>query len=134
MLIVRPVADPESAEEICRLFGRTPDPDIMAYLAVDAEDPDDKDPAPLVLCRFTLKGGKNEIVTIDRFDGTNDTEALIITARTVMSFMYRCAVKTVFASDDVPEDDALLLGFKRTDGKPFINLEEFYKSPCHYEG
>ena len=132
MLIVKPIPDHDAASELCRSFGRPYDPEIMVYYATDAKDTDDPDPKPLGLCRFTLRGGKDEIVSLDYAEGTHDTEAIIITARAVMSFMYRCSVKIAYASDDVPEELTTLLGFKKTDGRFSIDLEEFYKSPCSY--
>ncbi len=132
MLIVRPIPDPEEAEKLCKLFGRPYAPDIMVYYAVEAEDRDDDSPTALGLCRFTLRDGKNEIVSLDHAEGSCDTEALIITARAVMSFMYRCAVKTAYASDDVPDDLSASLGFRRIGGRLVLDLEEFYKSPCEY--
>lgn len=132
MLIIKPVTDRNDAEKICSLFGRPCDPDVMIYFAVDAKSPDDKDPSPLGLCRFTLRGGKDEILSLDYAAGTHDTEALIIAARTVMSFMYRCSVKTVYASDEISDELVSALGFRKTEGRPEIDLEEFYKSPCSY--
>ncbi len=132
MLIVKPVPDQDAAARLALEFGREPDPDTMTYYAVDAKDQDDESPAPLGLCRFTLRGGRDEIVSLDYAEGTHDTEALIITARAVMSFMYRCSVKKAYASDDVPEELSSALGFRREGGRLSIDLEEFYKSPCGY--
>ena len=132
MLIVRPLTDPNDAERSCRFFGRPSNPDVLTFLAVEAKDQNDKSPIPLVLCRFTLKGGKDEIVSLDYAKGVHDTEALIITARTVMNFMYRCSVKTVYLSEEISEDLALSLGFRKVNGRFAIDLEEFYKSPCGY--
>ena len=132
MLIVRPIPDPVQAADLCRSFGLTPDPDNMVYLAAEAESKDDVSPVLLGLCLFTLKGGKDEIVSLVYADGTHDTEALIIMARAVMNFAYRCSVKTLYASDSLPEELSSALGFRRVGGRLAIDLEEFYKSPCSF--
>ena len=132
MLIVRPIPDPNESADLCRTFGKAPDPDNMVYLAVEAESKEDRSPVLLGLCRFTLKNGKNEIVSLDYAEGTHDTEALIITARAVMNFAFRCSVKTFYASDEVPDELSSALGFRRVGGRLAIDLEEFYKSPCNY--
>ncbi|MBQ6262072.1 MAG: hypothetical protein IJK58_00980 [Clostridia bacterium] len=133
MLIVRPVSDPDESARLCLEYGRTPGSDVMAYHAVEAKDPDDGSPVSLGLCRFTLADGKDEILSLDFAAGTHDAEAMIITARAVMSFMHRCGVKTVYASDDIPDELIAPLGFGMTEGRLSLNLEEFYKSPCHYK-
>ncbi len=132
MLIVRPVPDPEKAKKLCDEFDRPYDPDVMTYYAFESEDETGKDAKSLGLCRLTLKGGRNEIISLDYAKGTKDTEALIITARAVMNFMYRCEVRTAYLGDGVPDELSSLLGFERMNGRRAIDLFEFYKSPCRY--
>lgn len=66
--------------------------------------------------------------------GIDDEEALLIMARTVLNFMYRCSVGKVTADvSQIAPTLAKKLGFSRDgDGALSLDLVEFYKSPCKF--
>ena len=68
-------------------------------------------------------------------EGINDEEAMIIMARTVMNFMYRCEVKRLSVNPvGVSEKFIKKLGFRKDETEYYIDLSDFYKSPCSYNG
>ncbi len=133
MLIVKPVTDKDEQRRLCGVFGAGYEDHLMAFLAVEGEPGEEKSGKLLGLCQISLRDGENEIRTLVRAPGTDDTEAMIIMARAAMNFMYRCEVHEVRISPST--DPALIreLGFRQRDGEYVIDLDEFYKSPCSYK-
>ena len=80
-----------------------------------------------------MKGGVNRIEYLKSADGIDDEEAMIIMARTVMNFMYRCEVKrvTIDMSCTAPEL-VKKLGFTPDGDEMALDLVEFYKAPCKF--
>lgn len=130
MLVVKPIPDRDAARALSGSFGRDKDESTMAYFAVEAGE--DGKTELLGLCLFSLKDEKNEILSLDYAEGTHDDEAMIIMARTVLNFMYRCEVKKAYISDSVDPELVKKLGFRREGNRLALDLEEFYKSPCGY--
>ena len=128
MLIVKPLSDPGKARKIYEAFGRSAEDGIMGYYAEEADEDGSK--KLLGLCLFTLSGGKDEIVVLEYAVGTHDDEAMIIMARAVLSFMYRCGVKSAKISSSV--DGGLIgkLGFTSEDGVFSLDLVKFYGERC----
>ena len=133
MLTVRPINDPPKDIAVFRSFGIELNDGEMAYYAaeVDESDLDSKDRL-LGLCVFSLKNGRNEIVYLNSAEGTDDEESLFIMGRAVMSFMYRCGVKTARISSNVSDKIADSLGFDIGSDERSIDLEDFFDSPCRH--
>lgn len=133
MLAVKPVLEPAAAEELCALCSVSYKADSFTYFAADVNEDATKINYIIGVCTCRMKGGVNEIEALRSAPGVDDEEALIIMARTVMNFMYRCEVKRV--TIDGANTDADLprkLGFTPDGNELAIDLVEFYKAPCKF--
>ncbi len=135
MLAVKPVPDSAVAAGLCE-FARIPyDPSAFTYFAADVNEDDTRVNHIIGVCTFTMRGGVNRIEYLREAEGIDDEEAMIIMARTVMNFIYRCEADTVSVSTDgVSSHMIKKLGFREKDGEYTINLKKFYISPCKYDG
>ena len=135
MLADKPVIDFELAKELCQLCSVNFNDDSFTYFASDVNDDATKINYIIGICTFRMKGEHNIIDFLTEVPGIDDEEAMIIMARTVMNFMYRCEVKTVYINEaNVSYDMINKLGFKKSDSGYSIDLTDFYKSPCSYTG
>lgn len=135
MLAVKPVPQAELAAGLCELTGIPYDPQAYTYFAADVNEDDTKINHIIGVCTFIMRGGVNRIEYLREAEGICDEEAMIIMARTVMNFMYRCEVDTVSVSTDgVSAHMIKKLGFREKDGEYTIDLKKFYISPCKYDG
>ena len=132
MLIIKPVTDKEEQRRLCDKCGEKYEEHLMAYRAVEGEPGEEENGTLLGICQLSLKDGENEIKSLSYAPGTRDEEAMIIMARAAMSFMYRCGIKEAAISPGTDPGLIRALGFRERDGGFFIDLEEFYKSPCSY--
>lgn len=129
MLKVNPVNDDSVGELLDKSFDYKAEEGSFRFLASDVNDDDTEVNCLIGYCVCTMNREKNEISLLKEFEGVKDDEAMIITARSVMNFMYRCEVKTVTMTDG---HWAEKLGFRMSGGKYSLDLDEFYKSPCQY--
>ena len=135
MLAVKPVPVATLAAELCEFCKVPYNSGAFTYFAADVNEDDTKINHIIGVCTFTMKGGVNRIDYLVSAEGIDDEEAMIIMARTVMNFMYRCEVEEVCASSDGVSDELRKkLGFLRNGESCPIDLKEFYKSPCKYNG
>lgn len=135
MLAVKPVAFKDIAREICENCGVPFDEECYTYFAADVNEDATKINHMIGVCTFRMKGNVNRIEYLKEADGIEDEEAMIIMARTVMNFMYRCEVVDVTINEEnIPEEFIKKLGFRVTEKGYSINLSDFYKSPCSYTG
>lgn len=135
MLAVKPVPQAELAAGLCELTGIPYDPQAYTYFAADVNEDDTKINHIIGVCTFIMRGGVNRIEYLREAEGICDEEAMIIMARTVMNFMYRCEADTVSVSTDgVSAHMIKKLGFKEKCGEYVIDLKKFYVSPCKYNG
>ena len=135
MLTVKPVPVHEIAEELCTFCNIPYSTDVYTYFAADVNEDDTKINHIIGVCTFIMKGGVNRIEYLTPAVGIDDEEAMIIMARTVMNFMYRCEADKVTVSEyGVSEEMKKKLGFIRNGEVLPIDLNEFYKSPCKYNG
>ncbi len=133
MLVIKPVADVAIAEALCCEIGETYIKDSFTYFAADTDEIGEKINYIIGVCSFTMRSAHNEIVLLKSAPNVDDEEALIIMARAVMNFMYRCEVKTVTADENGVSERLLdKLGFTKENGKFTLNLEEYYKAPCKF--
>ena len=135
MLAVKPVPQAELAAGLCELTGISYDPQAYTYFAADVNEDDTKINHIIGVCTFIMRGGVNRIEYLREAEGVDDEEAMIIMARTVMNFMYRCEAEDVTVNEaGVTPHMIKKLGFREKDGEYTINLKKFYISPCKYEG
>ncbi len=135
MLAVKPVPEAELAAGLCELTGIPYDPQAYTYFAADVNEDGTKINHIIGVCTFIMRGGINRIECLREAAGIEDEEAMIIMARTVMNFMYRCEAEDVTVNEaGVTHDMIKKLGFREKDGKYTINLKKFYISPCKYDG
>lgn len=135
MLAVKPVPLPSLAEELCSFCKVPYSADSYTYFAADVNEDDTKINHIIGVCTFTMKGNVNRIEYLTPAEGIDDEEAMIIMARTVMNFMYRCEAGEVTVSDGGVSDELKRkLGFTRNGETLPIDLGEFYKAPCKYNG
>ncbi len=134
MLIVKPLHDAAAAEQLCTLCGAKYRADAYTYFAADVNEDATKLNHIIGVCACTIHGDDNTLALLRSASTVDDEEALIIMARTVLNFMYRCEVGTVFADEENIENGlAEKLGFSRNaEGRLVLDLVEFYKSPCKF--
>lgn len=132
MLLVKPVIDKSVQLSLCELCGVLFNDDAYAYFAADTNEDATKINHIIGICQFSMHNGENIITDLSYAPQTEDEEAMIIMARTVMNFMYRCEVAKVYISSNVDEKLIQKLGFKKEDGNFELDLNEFYKSPCRF--
>ncbi len=135
MLAVKPVVDIDIAREICAFCNIPFDLENFTYFAADVNEDASKMNYIIGVCTCKIKGDVNRIEYLREANGVDDDEAMIIMARTVMNFMYRCEVKRLSVNPDgVSEKFIKKLGFRKDESGYFIELSDFYKSPCSYNG
>jgi len=133
MLAVKPVMDAAVARELCELCGVPYKADSYTYFAADVNEDATKLNFVIGVCTCRMKGNVNEIEALKAAPGVEDEEALIIMARTVMNFMYRCEVKRVTIDERFTEEGlAKKLGFTPDKDELSLDLVEFYKAPCKF--
>lgn len=134
MLLVKPLHDGSAAKELCELCGAQYHDDTYTYFAADVNEDATKINHIIGVCACKIKGNDNILTLLRYAPNVEDEEALIIMARTVLNFMYRCKVDRVFADEtDIVPSLAEKLGFTRSvDGRLSLNLVEFYNSPCKF--
>ncbi len=135
MLIVRPVKDKVFQEELCGL-ARTPyDAAAFAYFAANTEDLGETYTSYIGLVQFDIDEKGARLVSVDMMPDVDDMEAMIIMGRSLMCFLYRdLHLKTLRASDKVDGKYCKAFGLQEKDGAYSIDLEDFYASPCKYNG
>ena len=133
MLAVKPVLDPAVAEELCKLCEVPYKADSYTYFAADVNEDATKINFIIGVCTCRMKGSVNELEALKSAPGVDDEEALIIMARTVMNFMYRCEVKRVTMDPAYTDADLTKkLGFTPVGDELVLDLVAFYKAPCKF--
>lgn len=126
MLTVLPIQDKNTQKELCELCNINYNNTSFAYRADDG--------AFLGVCQFRFENDCGVIEGLKTAPQISDDEAMIIMLRTAMNFMHRCGLKKsrFIASDIAP---SLIEPSKYSlsdDGSYWVDLDEFYISPCHY--
>ena len=133
MLAVKPVMDAALAKELCELCAVPYKADSYTYFAADVNEDATKINHIIGVCTCRMKGNVNELEAVYAAPGVDDEEALIIMARTVMNFMYRCEVKRVTLDRRYTDAElARKLGFSADGEELALDLVEFYKAPCKF--
>lgn len=132
MFVVRSIQDKLLQENICNKLNTVYKENSLAFFAADLKDNGTDIDEYISICQFYLnKNG--EIIDLTAADGRENDEAVIVMLRTVMSFMYRCGVKSVFFSEGATNEWWLKKsGFTINNDVYMMDLERFYTSPCKY--
>jgi len=135
MFVIRPVSDKNLQKEICSACQCSYLPDDFAYFAADLSDDGTKLLGILGICQFSIQKDSGVLHKLQPFPGTFDEEVMIIMTRTAMEFVHRCGcVSMVWENGAYDIEFAKKTGFRPDqDGVYRIDLEEFYKSPCHFQ-
>ena len=135
MLYITPLQDITYHERLAEKCGFKAVEDSLAFLAANADEKTHEITSDIGICEFTIHNNVGIITALKTVPGVSDDEALMITARAVMSFVHRITIKDIFFADNAA--DPLLiksLGFHEDQsGRPHIDLEKFYISPCGYK-
>lgn len=134
MLLITPIQDEKYHIELAKRCGFTAVPFSLAYLAANADEKTHEIISEIGICEFTIHNDEGTITALASLPDVSDDEALMIMARTAMSFINRCGIKNAhFAQGAAKHDMMKSLGFRCGDNNVFsIDLDEFYKSPCRY--
>lgn len=129
MLYIRPIMDKGLQRELCERSGAIYDEDFFAYFASESNDCGETISRYLSILQFSINENAR-LETLTQMPNVDDEEAMIIMARAAMSFIYRdCGIQKLYASDNIDASIACKLSF---DQDKSIDLEGFFKSPCHY--
>ncbi len=134
MFQVQPIRSKELQEQISKLLGCEYHPDTYAFFAGELDDDCTTVTSVIAMCQFTYAPDKAVIKTLSFPKECEKDEAVIILVRTVMNFIYRAEIPTIFFEKTACSEEFIRsLGFREKDGEYSIDLKKFYRSPCHYE-
>lgn len=127
MLTVLPIQDKNVQKELCELCGIEFNLNSFAYRADDG--------VFLGICQFRFENDCGVIEGFKTAPEIVDDEAMIIMLRATMNFMHRCGLKKSCFNSDASSPALIDQSSysKCDDGKYWIDLDQFYISPCHYK-
>lgn len=134
MFQVQPVRDRKLQSDIAAILGCEFFENTFAFFAGEMTDDATTITSIIGMCQFTYAPDSSVIKSISYAPGCENDEAVIILVRTVMNFIYRAEIPTIFIEETAaPLEFIKSLGFRKgDDGAWSIDLKKFYRSPCHY--
>ena len=127
MLEIKPIEDKALQEQLCNEAGTKYLPDALAYAAY-------VNTFAVGLCQFGLKENTGYIYNLTPIGKRpEDTEALFIMGRAVMSFMESCGAEYADMEDTDATEERIkfVIGFKRNDeGKFIIPIKGMFEHHC----
>lgn len=133
MFQVQPVRSKELQSQIADAIGCPYFENTYAFYAGELTDDATAITSLIGLCQFTFDPEKCVIRSIAAAPGCEKDEAVFIMVRTVMNWIYRAEIPFVAVETTAaPMDYIKSLGFREVGGEWVIDLEKFYRSPCHY--
>lgn len=134
MLVIRPIQDKEYQKELCEKANIEYFQGSMAYVAGLSDDLGDSLSTEIGVLQFDIKGDFAELMPTASLPGIDDTEAMIIMERAAITFIYRnLGIKKLVAkTENTSEELIKAFGIPEKDGHYEIDLELFFKSPCHF--
>ena len=130
MLKVLPIQSKTEQEAICARCGVTYKQELLAYSATL----DDKLAG---ICQFTMNSEGGSIRDLALAEGCDNTEVLFVLGRATLNFIDLTGVHKAFYDAPVDEENEMLvrrIGFcKRDDGRFFVDLTNFFTSPCQHD-
>lgn len=127
MLVVKPVEDKSYQEELCREAGVRYNPDAMAYVVY-------VDTFTVGMCQFGLSGDTGTIYSFMPIGkGKDDTEAMFIMGRTVLSFIESCGMEYADITEaETTERLKYVIGFKEgPDGRFVMRIKGIFEHHCN---
>jgi hypothetical protein len=134
MLKVLPIQTKSEQEALCIRCAVPFHVDLMAYGAsIDGRD--------VGICQFTMNASGGYLYHLalvkDADISTQDqTEALFVLGRATLNFIDLCGVHKAYFEDRSFLDETMIraIGFRRDgDGRWFMDLTDFFKSPCQHD-
>lgn len=140
MFKVQPLRSREVQEELAASLGVKYYENTYSFFAVDMDEEGTKILSIIGMCQFEYAPDGAVIKSIAASPVNKGDEAVFIMVRTVMNFCYRAEIPTIAIEisddpNDLASDLAFVksLGFREKSGY-VIDLKQFYRSPCHYNG
>lgn len=132
MFAVKPVPEFELQKEICAALNANCPEGSSAYFAAELSENGDAVSELIGVCCF-FQDENAEICTLCPATGREDDEAMIIMCRAVMNFLWRQGSLTAHLPFTAGPSELLKkCGLKMCEDGYSVDLNEFYKSPCHY--
>ena len=129
MLKILSIQTKEEQEKICEKCGVEFKTELLAYSATL----DDKLAG---VCQFTMNSEGGSIVDLSLAKGCDDQDALFVLGRATLNFIDLTGVHKAFFDGKVTEENEKLIrriGFcKCEDGRYFVDLTNFFISPCQH--
>lgn len=128
MLEILPIQLKAEQEALAARCGVKYVPDCMAYSAM-------LDGGAIGICQFSLRSGVGHIETLSLLPGTEDFEAIFLLGRAALNFIELCGLREAYYDGEI-KDESLVraIGFsKNSDGVYYINLTDFFTTPCQGE-
>ena len=134
MFQVTPVRSREVQAELAASVGCPFFENTFAFCAVELSDDAAEVRGLIALCQFTYSPEEAVIKSVGIMPGSEGDEAVTVLVRGVMAFLNRAEIPFVYAEDTAASPEQLKAwSFRRgEDGRLGIDLQKFYKSPCHY--
>ena len=130
MLKVLPIQSKTEQEAICARCGVTYKPELLAYSATL----DDKLAG---ICQFTMNSEGGSLRDLASIEGCDNSEVLFVLGRATLNFIDLTGVHKAYYDAPVDETNEMLvrrIGFcKREDGRFFVDLTNFFTSPCQHD-
>ena len=135
MFQVTPVRSRDLQAEMAASVGCPFFDNTFAFCAVELSDDAKKVRGLIALCQFTYSPEEAVIKSVGVMPGSEGDEAVTVLIRGVMSFLNRAEIPFVYADDTAATPEQLKAwSFRRCeDGRLGIDLQKFYRSPCHYD-
>ncbi len=128
MLEVLPIQTKDEQQRLAALCDTPYLSECMAYGAtVNTEDAG--------ICQFSIDHEGGSIQNISCVTGKDDFEVSFVLGRAAMNFLDLAGVKYAFFDGEI-KDEILIkaIGFdKREDGRYFVELTDFFTSPCSHK-
>ncbi len=133
MLVITPIQDMGTQDNLCSMCSVTPRPGCLCYQAHDRKTPEASEGTFLGVCQFDI-GSCGTIYDLKNAEGVEDEEALFIMGRQTLNFIDLCGVHhaVLDAQSSITEHLIRWLGFRKNGDCWEMNLEGFFADPCKH--
>ncbi len=130
MLKVLPIQTKSEQEAICSKCNVKFETDLLAYSAT-------LDDRLAGICQFTMNENGGSIRYLALAEGCENEEVLFVLGRATLNFIDLTGVHKAYFDGEVNEANEMLIrriGFcRREDGRFFVDLTNFFVSPCQHD-
>ena len=125
MLIVKPILDRETQEELCNECNITYDPGLLSFSAYDDDE-------FICMCQFEVNGGVATAKDLRLKPGKQDFEAAFIMSRGALNYIDLCGFHIAQCTADAGDLTLIrAIGFKETSENFFeMNLTDEFTGKC----